>query len=119
MKKVYALGVMQLDTSENPRRLFKDRRLWHLFANLEEAQECVLNNRGDLFEYYYNYALIEEVYVIDKNDPLKEGDWSQDGFPREWWYHADFNKMDEEKNPTITEVGKPECFDKTVYFWVG
>jgi len=117
MHKVYAVGVFQLDTAENAYRHIKDSRLWHLFANLEEAQECVLQNRGDLFEYYYNYALIEETYVIDKTDPPKEGEFG--GLPREWWYHADFSQMDEDKNPKITEVPKPACFEQTVYFWVG
>jgi hypothetical protein len=117
MNKVYAVGVFQLDTSENARRPKKSERLWHLFANLEEAQEAVLKNRGDLFEYYYNYALIEEVYVIDKNDQPKAGEFA--GFPREWWYFADFSQMDEDKNPKITEVSKPECFAQVVYFWVG
>lgn len=117
MTYVYAVGVMQLDTSDKNKYAKKDERLWHLFAKLEEAQECVLQNRGDLFEYYYNYALIEEIYVIDKTETPKEGE--SYGFPREWWYFADFSQMDEEKNPKITEVPKPECFDRTVYFWVG
>src|SRR5437868_15463194 len=115
MHKVYAVGVMQLDTSENAKRPKKSERLWHLFANLEEAQECVLQNRGDLFEYYYNYALIEETYVIDKTDPPQEGEFA--GLPREWWYHADYsiNTPDERtgwSEPVVTACEKPKCFDR-------
>lgn len=115
MKHIYAVGVLQLKEQTIRGPLIADQRLWHLFASLEEAQECVLQNQGDLFEYYYNYALIEEVYVFDKTDHYRESS----GLPQEWWYHADFSKMDENKNPTITAVEKPAVLEKMVYFWVG
>lgn len=122
MNKVYAVGVLQIDLSENARRIIKEDRLWHLFAKFEDAEEAVLKNSGDIFEYYYNFALIEETYVIDPTDPPKPGEFG--GFPKEWWYHADYtvNPPDEKtgwREPFIQAVEKPKCLDKTVYFWVG
>jgi hypothetical protein len=122
MKRVYAVGVFQLDTSPDARRTIKDQRLWHLFAKLEEAEKCVLENRGDLFEYYYNYALIEEIYVIDSEDKPEPGEFG--GFPKEWWFVADYtqNPADPKtgwREPVIFACDKPACLEKTVYFWVG
>jgi len=31
------------------------------FHSFEEAEEFVMTNIGDIFEYYYNYAVIESV----------------------------------------------------------
>jgi len=119
MNIIYAVGVMQLDSPDSKNYPIKRTRLWHLFANFDEAEQCVLQNRGDIFERYYNFALIEETYVIDKNDPPLEGQFS--GMPREWWYYADFaNPKDGDPNePTVSLCEKPKSLDRTVYFWVG
>lgn len=36
-------------------------RTWGWFGDFERAEDVVLNNRTDIFEYLYNYACIEEV----------------------------------------------------------
>lgn len=119
MKKVYALGVMQIDTSPNANRTIKSDHLAGLYAHFEEAERAVLENRGDMFEYYYNYALIEETYVIDPIDPPKEGEHLDT--PREWWYFADHSKSSEDNdfNPEISACQKPKCLENLVYFWIG
>lgn len=60
-----------------------------MYARFEQAERTILENRGDFFEYYYNYALIEETYVIDSQDPPKEGEHIFP--PREWWFFADYS----------------------------
>jgi hypothetical protein len=122
MKKVYALGVLQIDTNPDARRTIKEERLWHLFASFEEAEQAMLSNSGDLFEYYYNYGLIEEIYVIDSTDKPEPGEiaWP----PQEWWYFADYtiNPPDERTNwsePVIKACEKPAVLDRCVHFWVG
>lgn len=80
---------MQLDLEET--RWFpagQRTRLWHFFANFEDAEACVLGNKGDIFESYYNVALIEEHYVIDPIDPPPpEFDWL---VAKQWWYKVDY-----------------------------
>lgn len=119
MNKVYAVGVLQIDESPNAKEIIRDDRLWHLFAKLEDAQKCVLENQGDIFECMYNYALIEETCLINSDDPPKEGEFL--GLPREWWYHADHSKACEENDfaPEITACEKPKPLERTVYFWIG
>lgn len=117
MNKVYAVGCLELDTAENARRVILQDRLWFLFAKFEEAEKCILENHSDIFEYSYNYALIEEILVIDDSIPYVEGE-SAEFPPREWWYHADFSVITEEVlNPLVTKVEKPKCLDRTCCFW--
>ena len=119
MNKVYAVGCLHIDLAPNTRRIIREDRLWHLFARFEDAEECVLKNRGDLFECTFNFALIEETYVIDPTDPPKEGEQLET--PREWWYFADHSKSSEENdyNPEVSACEKPKPLEKTVYFWIG
>lgn len=128
MKKVFAVGAMQLDESPNARRQIVSSRLWHLFLNFKDAEEAVLGNHGDLFEYTYNYALIEEVMVLDPN-ATRSKEEKEDWFPpKEYWYKAVYRPHDEVRtigqddpihDPIVTKVDKPACLDKIVYFWVG
>jgi len=122
MKKVYAVGVLQLDASPNARHLFKARHLAGLYAHFEEAEQAILENRGDFFEYYYNYALIEETYVIDSQDQPGPGEipWP----PREWWYFADYTINTPDKKtgwsePVISKCEKPSVVHNVVHFWSG
>lgn len=119
MNKVYAVGCLQLDLAPNARRIIIDQRLWHLFAKFEEAEQAVLQNRGDLFERSYSHALIEEVPVIDMMIKVEPG--SGLFSPREWWYVADYSKADEENDyePQIVACDKPEVLKNIIYFWIG
>lgn len=117
--KIYALGCLQLDTLSKAAYPIKSERLWHLYAKFEDAEKCVLENRGDIFECNYNYALIEEIWVIDHSETLTEEEKKNWFPPKEWWYFADYNHGHEEYEPVIKQVDKPKCLEKIVYFWVG
>ena len=122
MNKIYAVGCMKLDTSENAKKYILQERLWFFFAKFEEAEECVLQNHSDIFECDFTHALIEEILVINKDLPFIEGE-SASYPPREWWYQANYSALpydaDEIRNPIITKVDKPKCFSQTCCFWAG
>ncbi len=40
----------------------KNSRTWGFFVNKEEALDALKNNRTDLWEYTYNYAVLEPYY---------------------------------------------------------
>lgn len=118
MNKVYAVGCMQIDTAENAVKDLKSQRLWGLFASLEAAQQYVIENRGDIFERYYNYALIEELHLWDT--PSDDGEHHY--VPKEWWFHATFpnaNDQDDWNHAEVTPCDKPKCLDRIVCFWAG
>jgi hypothetical protein len=112
--KAYAVGVILADLSEKPRRFIKESRLWCLFAKLEDAEKCVLENHGDIFEYYYNMAVIEEVSVIDPNNVDKTN--SRAYIPKQWWYKITYCS---EGNYTIDKVSQPAIFQNIVNIWIG
>lgn len=124
--KVYALGVMQLEfdhrTKEGdpPSFLTKDQRLWSLYGSFEDAEEAMLNNHGDLFEYSYNLGLIEEVYVW--GTPDDDGDASMINEKR-WWYLAEYTPDPTaafgKTGPKVSKIDCPEFFQRTMNFWVG
>lgn len=123
MRKVFAVGVMQLDTVPGARRNIISSRLWSLYLKFEDAEKAVLENRGDLFEYTYNYALIEEIRVLDPSTPATQEEKENWFPPKEYWYHAEFRPFGESnedmRDPIVVKVEKPTCLDKIVYFWVG
>lgn len=128
MRKVFAVGAMQIDEAPNSKRNIVSDRLWSLYLKFEDAEKAVLENRGDLFEYTYNYALIEEIRVLDPSTPPSKeerDDWFP---PKEYWYKATYRRHDEVRtigqddpihDPIVVKVDKPACLDKIVYFWVG
>ncbi|CAM6006392.1 unnamed protein product [Sphagnum balticum] len=96
MKKVYAIGTMLIDLSEKSNKRINSKRLWFLYHDFDQAEKVVLENVGDIFEYYYNVALIEEIGVIDENDPPQPGQEHLWGRPRSWWYRAEYNSTGED-----------------------
>jgi hypothetical protein len=124
MNKVYAVGVMQADLSDNsgnsPGQIIKASRLWFFFARFEDAEECVLQNQTDIFEYYYNVALIEEHYVYDPHDP--EGATQKWNTPTQWWYEAIYpvvNTGKDDVGPQIRKMENPKIFEHIYCFWAG
>lgn len=122
MNKVYVVGVMQVDLSNETFSAKKAERLWHLFARFEDAQKCVLENHTDIFEYYYNIALIEEHYVYDPDDPPPP--LHDIMCAKQWWYRAEYTTDYESNsmnpmNPVVKEAEQPKCFHGIVNFWVG
>ena len=108
MSTIYAMGVLNVDFSA--RRYVKDQRLWQLYKKFEDAEQCVLSNNGDIFEQYYNYALIEEVKII----PLSKKELQKLSVPKQWWYKADYHT-----DVVISKIEVPEQFKHMCYWWIG
>ena len=122
MYKVYVVGVMQLDLTETKRfPAERKTRLWHFFARFEDAEKCVLYNQNDIFESYYNIALIEEHYVYDPEDK-PDVDFTSWLSAKQWWYKAD-HRLDEEGRyigkVAVTKIEPPQIFRNIVNFWAG
>lgn len=116
--KIYSVGVIKADTSENARSFIKDQRLWYLYSKFEDAEKCVLENHSDIFEYYYNYAVIEETYVHDYTNPPEAVDTYY--LPKQHWYFADFSSEgNRSPYPLITKVETPKCMENICCIWVG
>ena len=112
--KVYALGVLKIQEINKEDYSIKSDHLCSLYARFEDAEKAVLESKGDMFENYYNYALIEETWVIDHSVPFdKNENWFP---PKEFWYKATF---DEENEIHVEKCDKPDSLDRVVYFWTG
>ncbi len=59
-------------------------RVWYLCSDFETAEKIVLNNESDIFEYYYDYAIIEEIEVVVKGKACTNKE------PKQWWYKAEY-----------------------------
>jgi hypothetical protein len=94
MDKIYTLTVINCKED-----VIKDQRTCGWFKTFEEADEIVIDNQGDIFEVYYNYAVIEEY---------------QPGFyfsaPQIQWYFADFDKRKDGRpnDPIVSKIDCPE-----------
>lgn len=111
MIKAYAVGVMCVEY-EKP-WVKQGSRLLSLYAKLEDAEKAIVHNHGDMFEHYYNYALIEEYYLIN---PLIPGPSFYNG--EQWWYYADYSQGDRD-HPHITKTDVPIWAKNTCNFWIG
>jgi len=77
-------------TSPDQEKIFTKKRssTWGWFDKLEDAQESVRENWGDMYEGCYNYAVIEEVGKGILNHGMKEwwykwkGSWEQGGYKK-------------------------------------
>ena len=113
--KVYATGVLKIQEVSKEDYSIKSDHLCVLYGRFEDAEKAILENKGDMFEHYYNYALIEETWVIDHSVP---SDGTKENWfpPQEWWYKASY---DEEGECHVEKCDKPESLDRVVYFWTG
>lgn len=75
---IYTVTVLREADPENPRAFPKCRRVWGFETTLAEAEKVVSGNLSDLFEFYYQYAVIEEV-------PAGVPAWGY-GPLKTWWY---------------------------------
>jgi len=66
-------------TSSNQKQYFSilRERTWGWYSSLKNAQKCIEENWGDIFEGSYDYALIEEI---------PEGVLFGGAIPKEWWF---------------------------------
>jgi hypothetical protein len=114
MNKVYAVGVMQIDLTK-PHPLSKSQRLRHFFAHFEDAERCVLQNLGDMFENYYNIALIEEHWVYDPQDIVDPLIVAQ-----QWWYQAQFFENSQDPDDIyISKIDPPATLQGICNYWAG
>ncbi len=74
------------------------------FTSWREADQCVRENWGDIFEFYYHYVVIEHVppglYALPNG-----------GLRAEWWY-----KWDTKAYEPIT---KPDKFKRNTSWGIG
>ena len=81
----------------------RSNRVWGWFENFEDAVEIIENNISDIWEYCYEYAMIEEVPA---------GLYS---FPRqEWWW-----KWEGGETGKYIPTTRPEDFEQTVCMSIG
>ena len=78
-------------------------RTWGWFERLEDAQEAIENNYGDMFENYYGHALIEKV---------ADGVMFGCEEPEEHWYYW---KGTWEDGGYVPDV-KPESCESVIHF---
>jgi hypothetical protein len=107
-QKVYVITTMyiphkSLDKDKWPYHSSRDERTVGFFFKYEDAEQCVLENWGDIIEARtYNIAVIEEI---------TEGLYP---FPSlEQW----FKLVDDEDR--FEKMDKPKCFDKVINFGIG
>jgi hypothetical protein len=107
--KFYAVGVLNLDSSNNDEVI--DKRLWGLYLKFEDAEEAVLENHYDYFEDgTFNYALIEDHYVIDHSNFNTSLD-----ILNQWWYRAEYCN----NNFVVSKIETPKRYKNIFCWWVG
>lgn len=108
--KIYAVGVMQVDLSTGR---ITTKRLWYFFQSFQDAEKCVLENHSDIFEYYYNIALIEEHTLISPGDPEAIVETYA-----QWWYQATYYDH-ESGDLRIEQIEAPVAFSQICCVWAG
>lgn len=102
MNKIYVIWVVQLNEEGLNINRHTIQRTWGWFSKFEDAEDIVLNNKGDIFEFYYNYACIEEV---------EEGLYTSHKVIG--WYQA--NYIDSDKNVFKMELENVEKVEAPKY----
>lgn len=119
MDKIYTIYVVSLvedgtdykyGTSVKGNKYKLGDRVWGWCKTFQEAEDIVINNLTDIFEYMYNFACIEEV---------PEG-----VLPRavvKQWYKAKFDvsKIETGPYPEVTKCDTPEIFKHGINFSMG
>src|SRR4051812_3822448 len=107
MKSIYTVFVVclndegtdyQYSTSVKGNKIKLGSRTWGWYEKFEDAEEVILKNLTDIFEYSYNYACIEEV---------PEGILTIAKVVQ--WYKADFNvtQIDSQPYPEVSKCDPP------------
>lgn len=109
--KIYAVGCLKIKEGE-----IQSSRLWWLFSSFERAEDSILSNDFDIFEHYYNYALIEEVQVVDLYSEEEKNDASP-LHHKEFWYRGTYDKVDV-NTVHVESTEKPEFLSGTCNFFV-
>lgn len=91
MKIIYLVAVIIIDNES-----IKHSRTWGWYSNFEDAEKAVLENHTDIFEYSYEYAVIEKM-------PEGVCAVAEDS----WWYKASY----ENDEIQIYKVQPPDGFE--------
>jgi hypothetical protein len=97
MDKIYLVTVMNE----------KGDRCWGWLPTFEEAEDTVLENVGDIFECYYDYAVIEECLPGWYHSHKQMG-----------WYKAIFDTS-KKPYPQVIKIERPKEYDGVFNFGVG
>ena len=81
---------------------FGDQRCWGFYSNKQDALNTLHENRTDLWETIYDYAVIEEYYEGISNSTMQR----------------QFFQYDREKNGYF-EIDEPDCVKHTCDFALG
>lgn len=60
VKAIYVVTAVRKDSPDH--YTVNDWRCFGWYADYETAEECVINNETDIWEGYYNHAVIEKTY---------------------------------------------------------
>ena len=115
MNKIYTIYVVALNDEGTKKSTRVGRkgnvyelgdRVWGWFDDFEKSEKVVLNNVTDIFEYYYNYACVEEVPqgVIAIAKVIQ-------------WYKASFDS--DRGVVSVVKVDPPPFAKNTVNFTMG
>ena len=103
MKKVFTVCTVSIETPEPAMDGFFSTRTVGWYSSKKDAEDCVLNNYGDIYEDgCYQYATIEEVH--EGLYPFVE---------HSWWF-----KWDKEKGG-YQPIDKPEAYCHMSNFSIG
>lgn len=105
--RIYTLTVMREADPKDPHLFPKTSRVWGYETDIEVARHKVLGNHSDLFEYYYQYAVIEAV-------PVGVPAWGDGAFETEW-YQARYV----DGKCVVTACPCPEVYDGVMNFSMG
>ncbi len=114
MRKIYGVGCMQLDL-ESEYKPIQNKYLQGLYTSFEEAEKAVLNNAGDMIEYYYNMIIIEDMYLCGEGDDKYERRQTH-------WYKVEFIgpvKGPFGPEPVITKIETPAICKSICHFLDG
>lgn len=113
--KIYAMGVLQMRDGS-----CKNDRLWALYKTFEDAERAVLTNEGDIFECYYNYAMIEEYELITPKNQSEYIGPRYNSFQKQWWYATKYlnENIETEYYPLVEKCESP-FLPNTIHTWIG
>ena len=81
---------------------FGDQRCWGFYSNKQDALNTLHENRTDIWETIYNYAVLEEYHEGISNDTM----------------NRQFFKYDQLKHGYV-EIDEPECVKHLCSFAIG
>lgn len=98
--------ITVISSKDRAKNISASRRTWGFYFAFSDAEEVVFENQTDIFEHYYDHAVIEEF----EEGTLSLGKKVQ-------WYKA--NYPGDGQPPKITKIKEPKMFKGTCNFAMG